>query len=67
MGQALSRPAFGRIKHVLSEEGKPDASPNIRYHYNLLDHLHKRRGGGGASELSGDSSADSGKLDGRQP
>ena len=66
MEEALSRPAFSRIKHVLTEEGKPDALPNDRYHYNLLDFLHKRRGGGGASESSGGSSgsADSGKFDG---
>lgn len=70
MGKALSRPAFDRSKHVLSEEGTPDAFTNDRYHYNLVDFLHKRRGGGGASGKSGSSSGSSskspgsGKLDG---
>ena len=62
MGNTPSRPAFGRTKHVMSEEGKLDAFTNGRYHYNLLDMLHKRRGGGGSSESSSES-AGPGKLD----
>ena len=66
MEEALSRPAFGRVKHVLSEQVRPGVFPNDRYHYNLLDLLQKRRGGGGASGSSGSSSGSrgSGKLDG---
>ena len=64
MAGVLSRPAFNRTKHVLFEEEKPETFANIRYHYNLLDLLQKRRGGGGASGSSGSSSGShgSGKL-----
>ena len=70
MGEALSRPAFDRSKHVLSEEEKPGAFTNDRVHYNLVDFLQKRRGGGGAigkaasSFGSSSKSAGSCKLDG---
>ena len=63
MEEAPSRPAFGRIKHVLAEEAQLDAFANNRFHYNLLDFLQKRRGGGGASR-SAESSSAAGKSGG---